>query len=123
MTAVWCVKRNAPSEPSAAERLRVSTTFKWSRAAGQYVRHHTSGERNDIANDAGERQREHAQRNRGTVAAEIGHETEQVLRGRRMFLRRRFSHVSCTLPGFVAVAHRKLECAVLREAASVRKCS
>src|SRR5258708_32779923 len=81
------VEGNASGEPATAERLHVSVAFKRERAAGQDVGHYASRQRDDIADDAGDRQCEHARRNRRAVAGEIGHQAEQVLRGGRMLLR------------------------------------
>ena len=81
MVAVRRVEGNSPAEPAALKGLRLGAGLKGVSAAGQDVGHHAGRERDDVADDAGDRQREHAPGNRRTITAKVRHQAEQVLRG------------------------------------------
>src|SRR6266404_1267731 len=54
VTAVRGVEENAAAEPVASKRFCVRVALERSRAAGEDIGHHASGERDDVADNAGQ---------------------------------------------------------------------
>src|SRR5258707_4170792 len=81
MTAVRGVEGISAVEQTAGKRLRMGVGFKGARAASENVGHDAGGERDDVADNAGQHESEQAERDSRAVASEIGHEPKQVSRG------------------------------------------
>ena len=100
--------------------MALRAPFKGMSAAGEDVGQDAGGERNDVLDDAGGDESEHAERDRTAIAAEIGEEAEKAFPGGRLgsFFRAGGGAESCG-----GGAHRSTERAVVREGDSRRKCS
>src|SRR5713226_3420112 len=73
VAAVRGIEGNVAAEPVARKRFCVRVALERAIAAGENVGHDAGGEWDDVADDAGQRESEQAERGSRAVAGEIGH--------------------------------------------------